>query len=130
MSKVMTELVVHKPANVNLAMLNYFKWRQAGEPHSSSSSSNDRKGIFEDWNRAAEKTDRLYASRHITPVVSELMRCLALDQPMELDDYIINFLSKRIQEEDAEHEKEEVSLASSGSLFLYVCVHGPPGQVI
>lgn len=103
MSRVMTELVVHKPANVNLAMLNYFKWRQAGEPETS-----DRKGVFEGWNRAAEKTDRLYASKHITPVVSELMRRLALDRPEELDAYVIKLLTERIEQEDAEHKQDEV----------------------
>jgi hypothetical protein len=32
MARVIAELVIHKPANPAVAMLDYFKWRQAGEP--------------------------------------------------------------------------------------------------
>lgn len=30
MSRVVSELLLHKPGNVALAMLEYFKWRAAG----------------------------------------------------------------------------------------------------
>lgn len=52
MSKVVTELLIHKPQNVALAMLDYFKWRQAG-----SKKVEDLAAVFK-LKKGAEKNDR------------------------------------------------------------------------
>jgi hypothetical protein len=52
MSRVITQLLLHKPENVAVAMLDYFKWRLAGCPEEIDSSN-----LFK-LKRGAEKTDR------------------------------------------------------------------------
>jgi hypothetical protein len=52
MSRVVSELLVHKPQNVALAMLEYFRWRASGSP------ALDDPSVMFRLKQGAEKTDR------------------------------------------------------------------------
>ena len=46
-------------------------------------------------------TRRLYALRYVTPIASELIRKLAVDQPADLNGYVIGFLTDYVAKEAA-----------------------------
>nr|QXF29025.1 Arl13 [Vischeria sp. CAUP Q 202] len=113
MARVITELVIHKPVNVALAMLDYFRWRQEGQPEV-----DDPTHMFR-LRMCAEKSDRLYAVRHLTPVLSELMSRLALDRPENLDSYMVEVLTAKVLDSKG-------AATGAGTIEEEECVGGDP----
>lgn len=91
MAHVITQLIIYKPQNAALATLNYFKWRQQGCPHL-----RDKNEMFK-VTGMKETSDRLYAIRHISPLLNVLLTNVIKDQPDFLDQYIVNCLSVALE---------------------------------
>lgn len=137
LTKILTELLLHKPQNVLQALLNFFQERQGqgtsqqlyqeqqqqqqhyGMPSSSYDGVRRDKGVYAEWlaqlssveaKQGAVSVNRWYAVHHVLPILSRLVRHLVVEQPTTeaaLDDSVVTFLIHYQQQQQQERDGDQ-----------------------
>eukprot|EP00639_Heterosigma_akashiwo_P026624 CAMPEP_0194693820 /NCGR_PEP_ID=MMETSP0295-20121207/20813_1 /TAXON_ID=39354 /ORGANISM="Heterosigma akashiwo, Strain CCMP2393" /LENGTH=177 /DNA_ID=CAMNT_0039584883 /DNA_START=210 /DNA_END=740 /DNA_ORIENTATION=+ len=105
MSQLITYLMVDQPEDVSLAMVDYLRKLQAGEPLPVEAGAAAA--------RQAERKDRVYMAREVSPLLMKLMNRLIVARPVPVVPFLLEQLEGMLGMEEDGDDAASVTLQTS-----------------